>query len=194
MYEDFLNHCWPDLWSKVLILQWPHKHHNPTCSSGSLYKLGALLMTYICVSISYKFQGTIKGWRFVPFIVFIHNSIYMHAWNYWLYSKRHHLWADWHICTSWETAWLIRSIHRPITYMYLLSYAILWGAVCVKTPILANIYETYRCLLNIAFTVRYLVNTDSLLAIYMRYLANIDSRSTNAIFSKHRLEMHGCNI
>ena len=60
-------------------------------------------------------------------------------------------------------------------------YTLIWGAaVCVKTPILANIiYEKYRYLLNIAFTVRYLVNTDSLLSIYMRYLANIDSRSTD---------------
>ena len=65
------------------------------------------------------------------------------------------------------------------------------GCVC---PILANIYETYRYLLNIAFTVRYFVNTDSLLAIYMRYLAKIDSRSTDAIFSKHRLGMYGCDI
>ena len=35
---------------------------------------------------------------------------------------------------------------------------------------------------NITFMV---VNTNPLLAIYMRYLANIDSRCTDAIFSKH---------
>ena len=34
------------------------------------------------------------------------------------------------------------------------------GCVCVKTPILANVYETHRCLLNIASLTRYLVNID----------------------------------
>ena len=34
---------------------------------------------------------------------------------------------------------------------------LIWGAACVKTPILANIYET-QCLLNIASLMRYLVN------------------------------------
>ena len=64
----------------------------------------------------------------------------------------------------------------------------LWGTVCVKTPILANIYETHRCLLNIASLIPYLVNISTpMLATSMRYLANIASECMDAMFSKHRL-------
>ena len=87
--------------------------------------------------------------------------------------------------------WIVHLYNQTkfIMFVRVISSA-MRGAVC---PVLANTYETYRYLLNIAFTVRYLVNNDPLLAIYMRY-SNIDSRSTDAIFSKHRLEMHGCDI
>ena len=49
--------------------------------------------------------------------------------------------------------------------------------------ILANIYETHRCLLNITSLMQYLVNIDPLLATSVRYLANIASRHTDAIFT-----------
>ena len=75
-------------------------------------------------------------------------------------------------------------------------------------PILANIYETHRCLLNIASLMPYLVNINppvsNFHAIFskhasprnarMRCLANIVSKCTDAMFSKHRLEVHSCDI
>ena len=75
-------------------------------------------------------------------------------------------------------------------------------------PILANIYETHRCLLNIASLMPYLVNINPLVSNFhaifskhasprnarMRCLANIVSKCTDAMFSKHRLEVHSCDI
>ena len=79
-------------------------------------------------------------------------------------------------------------------YITVYKYIYRTYGCCVKTPILANIYETHRCLLNITSLMRYLVNIDPLLATSVRYLANVGSRYTDAMFNKHRLEMHGCDI
>ena len=84
---------------------------------------------------------------------------------------------------------------------------LLWGAVCVKMHILANIYGTHRRLLNITTLIRYLVNINppvsNFHAMFSKHrlemhgcdvLANITSKCTDAMFSKHRLEIHRCDV
>ena len=83
------------------------------------------------------------------------------------------------------------------------------AVLCVRTPILADIYETHWCLLNIDSPVSNLhamfskhrlemhgcdVWQTSPRNARMRCLANIASRCTHAMFSKHQLEVHSCDI